>query len=815
MKIKLPLFALLLGFLLNANAQHPITLTDADMPRAGFNPSSAKDTPTVSVNYGSAGANQVYDFSSLTNTRTQSATYAGPTGSQLAAYSNPLANLTVQSSGSSAYLILDTSASKYQIIGAQGTVFGVFTSSHFSPAEDVYHFPMTYQSSFHSNWGFYQAFTGAQVGQGFPVDSVREVYTDHFSVTADGWGKVITPVSSYRGLRLKRVDTTVANIDAYYFGSWSNQSSTTNYTTEYSYVAKETKGAVVSFDYDSAGNMKDAVYSLIPPAAPTAGFTFATGSAGLVNLTDTSVGYPTRYHWNFGDGDTSNVVNPSHTYAANGTYYVCETVYNGTGNSTVCDSVHVTNVIVHQRPIALNDTATVHQPNYDTVTVTANDHSPSNDAFCVTAIYGGTYFSVLNCNNIAFSPTAGFTGLDSCHYIICNTGQPTLCDTGVLVIDVIPSSTHIRPVAVNDTAIDIENHTDVISVTGNDNSPSGDPFCITRVYGSADFTVQGCNNLSFAPPNNYVGYDTAWYIVCNTGQPTLCDTARVIVDVVAQHLPPVAVADVSTVLQPNSANINVTGNDHSPSYDPFCITTVYGSAYFSVLDCNNLTFTPDSTFTGNDTAWYIECNTGQPTLCDTASIIVTVNPNSALWPAADFNLVSANCDMVVVANTSLNADSLVWSFHTDFSQNSNLTPDDTTVYSRDTVYYGQIAPNVIGVEFCVVAYNRFGHTVKCDSITTICEGITEIQLSGVHLYPNPTSSQLTVDMRDNTDAITKNYSAIEIYNVVGQKVKSINKTGHGDVVSIPVAQLPGGIYLATIVDSNGAKSVLGKFTVIQ
>ena len=810
MKIKLPLFALLLGFLFCANAQSPITLTYTDMPQAGFNPSTAKDTPTTSVNYGSAGANQVYDFSHLTNTLTQSATYAAPTSPQHTAY--PTCNLTVQASGSSAFLMLDTSTTKYQIVGAQGTVFGVFTNAHFSPIEDVYHFPTTYQSAFHSNWGFYQAFTGTQVGQGFPVDSVREIYTDHFSETVDGWGKVITPLGSYRGLRIKRIDTTVAEIDALYFGSWNNVSTTTNYTTEYSYVAKETKGAVVSFDYDSAGNMKDAVYSLIPPAAPVAGFSFTTGSAGLVNFTDTSEGYPTSYLWNFGDGGSSTSSNPSHTYAANGTYYVCETVYNGTGNTTVCDSVHVTNIIVHQRPIALNDTANVHQPNYDTVAVTANDHSPSNDPFCVTAIYGGTYFSVLNCNNIAFSPNAGFTGLDSCHYIICNTGQPTLCDTGVLVINVIPSAIHNRPVAVNDTAIDIENHADVINVTANDNSPSGDQFCITTVYGSADFTVQGCNDLSFTPPNNYVGYDTAWYIVCNTGQPTLCDTARVIVDVTKLHLPPVAVADVSTVLQPSSANINVTGNDNSPSNDPFCITSVYGSPYFTVLDCNNLTFIPDSTFTGNDTAWYIECNTGQPTLCDTASIIVTVTQNPALWPAVNFSVYAPLCQGVLGVNHSINADSIVWYFHDVHTGDG--TPD-AYFYQVDSAKYGSDTSGGIEFQICLTAYNKFGSNSKCDSISAVCEGITEVQLSGIHLYPNPTSSQLTVDMRDNTDAITKNYNAIEIYNVVGQKVKTINKTGQSDVVSFSVTQLPGGIYFATIVDSNGAKSVLGKFTVIQ
>jgi PKD repeat protein len=53
------------------------------------------------------------------------------------------------------------------------------------------------------------------------------------------------------------------------------------------------------------------------------------GNGFDVNFTayaDTNVTY---YHWDFGDGDTSNVMNPPmHTYATTGTYHVCLTTYN-------------------------------------------------------------------------------------------------------------------------------------------------------------------------------------------------------------------------------------------------------------------------------------------------------------------------------------------------------------------------------------------------------------------------------------------------------------------------------------------------------
>lgn len=46
-----------------------------------------------------------------------------------------------------------------------------------------------------------------------------------------------------------------------------------------------------------------------------------------------------RYHWDFGDGDTSNFQYPMHTYSGLGPYNLCLTVYDTNCSSTYCDSV--------------------------------------------------------------------------------------------------------------------------------------------------------------------------------------------------------------------------------------------------------------------------------------------------------------------------------------------------------------------------------------------------------------------------------------------------------------------------------------------
>lgn len=47
------------------------------------------------------------------------------------------------------------------------------------------------------------------------------------------------------------------------------------------------------------------------------------------------------YYWDFGDGSSSTIAFPSHTYATNGTYNVCLTVSDGSCTSVFCDSVWV------------------------------------------------------------------------------------------------------------------------------------------------------------------------------------------------------------------------------------------------------------------------------------------------------------------------------------------------------------------------------------------------------------------------------------------------------------------------------------------
>jgi PKD repeat protein len=75
--------------------------------------------------------------------------------------------------------------------------------------------------------------------------------------------------------------------------------------------------------------------------APTATYSSSTSQLNAM-FTDFSSGTVSSWVWDFGDSQTSTQQNPSHTYAAAGTYTVCLIVSNNCGDAdTICQTVMV------------------------------------------------------------------------------------------------------------------------------------------------------------------------------------------------------------------------------------------------------------------------------------------------------------------------------------------------------------------------------------------------------------------------------------------------------------------------------------------
>jgi len=97
---------------------------------------------------------------------------------------------------------------------------------------------------------------------------------------------------------------------------------------------------------------------------PVASFT-STDSLLTVDFTDGSTG-ATSWAWDFGDGNTSTLMDPSHTYASVGTYTVCLTAANSCGIDSTCSTVIVLTTGVEE---LLSNTSVYPNPFNEQVTV--------------------------------------------------------------------------------------------------------------------------------------------------------------------------------------------------------------------------------------------------------------------------------------------------------------------------------------------------------------------------------------------------------------------------------------------------------------
>jgi PKD repeat protein len=128
---------------------------------------------------------------------------------------------------------------------------------------------------------------------------------------------------------------------------------------------------------NSGGCQSDTTEQVLVNEVPDALFSYDGSCLGAVTeFHDQSVstgGTIAKWHWVFGDGDTSNLQNPSHIYTAPGTYTVLLTVTNSIG----CTDPYSAPVIIFNRPTAAFSYFSTFCP---AGRVTFTDHSVSNGA---------------------------------------------------------------------------------------------------------------------------------------------------------------------------------------------------------------------------------------------------------------------------------------------------------------------------------------------------------------------------------------------------------------------------------------------------
>ncbi|MEM6319797.1 MAG: Ig-like domain-containing protein [Bacteroidota bacterium] len=311
-------------------------------------------------------------------------------------------------------------------------------------------------------------------------------------------------------------------------------------------------------------------------------------------------------------------------------YQVCDT-------SGLCSEtfVQITILPVNDAPVAVKDSVVIPEDTTNVkIAVLANDFDVDGDAITIDSLFAttsGVAYTVTN-DTINYGPLNNFNGLDSIQYIICDTA---LCDTNFVIINVLPVND--PPVAVKDSLVVSEDTSNVkIAILVNDLDLDGDSLTIDSLFAatSGATVTLTTDTLCYTPPSNFNGLDSIKYIVSDGA---LTDSTFVMINVLSINDQPIAVNDTVTVLEDaNPAIIAVQANDSDLDGDLFGTSIVTAPTQGSAIQSGgNINYMPTLNFNGVDSLEYRICDTGTPSLCDTAKVYITIQPVNDVPVAAN------------------------------------------------------------------------------------------------------------------------------------------------------------------------------------
>ena len=309
------------------------------------------------------------------------------------------------------------------------------------------------------------------------------------------------------------------------------------------------------------------------------------------------------------------------------------------GPNPNCPTADITSPITvdSPAPTLVDDTASVGEGTSITIDVLNNDQNVTETS--LTIISGPTPnlgTATVSSGNIEYTAPASHSPLPTdvtITYEACNADATPECAQATLTITIVEDST--PPVPVNDTLVAHVNRTPVtVDVLANDTYAGGNPPMTLNSVGApavGSATISS-GQIDYLPPTAYNGngLESFTYEVCDS---TLANCATGTVEVELNH-PPQTQDDNHTMnLGDTPTPIDVLTNDnygpdHPSRNDSLVPSTVSvtrlpadGTATVNPTS-GQITFTPDSGFTGVNTFTYQVCDTKGA--CTEATVTVNV-----------------------------------------------------------------------------------------------------------------------------------------------------------------------------------------------
>jgi uncharacterized repeat protein (TIGR01451 family) len=221
----------------------------------------------------------------------------------------------------------------------------------------------------------------------------------------------------------------------------------------------------------------------------------------------------------------------------------------------------------------------------------------------------------------SYRSAVDFAGIDSAQFRVCDNGTPVLCDDAVLTFTV-------SPVATPGTAQTFEGEAVAIPIVPTNASP-GAVLAPALASAPAHGTVSidsDAGVATYTPAAGYLGSDAFTFRICAPAAPAVCASAVVDVTVLKlNHAPTVADLVIRTTsLTEGTAQLAVADPDGDT------VTVFRGelprSGTALVSSTGLVSYTPRRGDSGRQTFGVFVCDSGDPTLCSSATVTAEVTP---------------------------------------------------------------------------------------------------------------------------------------------------------------------------------------------
>jgi gliding motility-associated-like protein len=338
-------------------------------------------------------------------------------------------------------------------------------------------------------------------------------------------------------------------------------------------------------------------------------------------------------------------------------YVICDNA-----TPSLCDTGRLIITVnpINDKPIAVDDATTIVEDNSICLNVLSNDINVDGDIIAITNLSNtpNNGNATINGSQVCYTPNSNFNGIDTIEYVICDNGIPSLCDTGKIIITVTPVND--KPQAIDDVVSTNEDVPVCKNVLSNDINVDGDVITITGISNNASngTAVINGNQICYTPNPDFNGKDTIEYVICDNATPSLCDTGRLIITVNPVNDNPIANDDNVTIKEDNDTCVSVIANDNDIDGPNLIISGIFdlpNNGNASIVG-EQICYTPNPDFNGKDTIQYIVCDQGSPSKCDTARIIITVQPVPDSPKGQDDNLITNEDTPKCITVTSNDSD---------------------------------------------------------------------------------------------------------------------------------------------------------------